>query len=144
LDKNYAFDTSAIFCYIEGEKGCDKVEHILTLAKKGKCYIYISFISLLEIYYISWQEKGEDIAKELVVMVKALPLQIVESNERLILSAGRIKARHRSSVADAIVAATAIEKSAVLVHKDPELEIAAQYGGKTLSLPYRSVITKGS
>lgn len=143
MDKNYVFDTSAIFCYIEAEKGSDKIENILTLAKKGKCDIYISFITLLEIYYVSWQEKGEDIAKELVVMVKALPLQIVESSERLILSAGRIKAKHRLSVADAIVAATAIEKSAVLVHKDPELEVAAQYG-KTVSLPYRSGIAKGS
>lgn len=137
MDRSYVFDTSAIFVYTESGEGSDRVENILTLASKGRCEIFISFISLMEIYYVSWQNKGEDIAKESVVLVKSLPIQIVESNERLILSAGRIKANHKLSVADAIVAATAIERSAVLVHKDPELEAVSKYV-KTLSLPYKS------
>lgn len=134
MDRNYLLDTSAIFVYTESDEGSDRVENILTLAKKGRYEIFVSFISLMEIYYVSWQRKGEDIAKESVVLVKSLPIQIVESNERLILSAGRIKANHKLSVADAIVTATAIEKSAVLVHKDPELEAVSKYV-KTLSLP---------
>lgn len=136
MDKDYLLDTSAIFVYTKSEEGSDKVENILNLAKKGKCNIYLSFISLMELYYITWQEKGEDIAKELIVLIKSLPLQIVESNERIILSAGRIKANHRLSLADAIIAATAIDKSAILIHKDPDLEIISQYI-KTLKLPYK-------
>lgn len=139
MDKNYVFDTSAIFAYTKLESGADTVEEILNLAKKNKCGLYLSFISLMEIYYITWQQKGKDIAKELIVLIKSLPIQIIESNERLILSAGRIKANHRLSVADSIIAATAIEKSAVLVHKDPELEAASEYI-KILKLPYK--ITK--
>lgn len=130
---NYVLDTSALFVYIESEKGASRVEEILALAKKGRCMAFLSFISLMEIYYITWQKKGEDVAKELVVLVKSLPLEIVESNERLILSAGRIKANHRLSVADAIIAATGIEKSATLIHKDPELEAVSEYI-KTISL----------
>ncbi len=134
--KNYVLDTSAIFTYAESEAGSDTVEEILTLAKKSKCNLYLSFISLMEIYYVAWQKKGEDTAKELVVLVKSLPLEIINSTERLILSAGRIKANHRLSVADAIVTATAIEKSAILVHKDPELEAASSYV-EILKLPYK-------
>lgn len=125
--KNYVLDTSAIFAYTKLEEGAGIVEDVLVSAKKNKCGIYMSFISLMEIYYISWQEKGEDVAKELVVLVKSLPVQIVESSERLILSAARIKANHRLSVADSIVAATAMERSAKLIHKDPELERLTQY-----------------
>lgn len=128
-------DTSAIFVYLESEDGADEVEKILILARKDKCKIFISFISLMEVYYIVWQRKGEGIAKEAIVLIKSLPIEIVESKERLTLSAGRIKANHKLSVADAIVAATAIEKSAKLVHKDSELEPVSQYV-KTLKLPH--------
>lgn len=136
MDKNYVFDTSAIFAYTESEEGADDVEKILILAKKSKCKIFISFISLMELYYITWQKKGEDIARELVVLIKSLPIEIIESRERLILLAGRIKANHKLSVADAIVTATAIEKSAALVHKDSELESVSQYT-TTLKLPMK-------
>ena len=127
-------DTSAIFVYLESEEGADEVEKILTLARKDKCKVFISFISLMEVYYIVWQRKGEGIAKEAIVLIKSLPIEIVESKERLILSAGHIKANHKLSVADAIVTATAIEKSAKLVHKDSELEPVSQYVA-TLELP---------
>jgi ribonuclease VapC len=130
-------DTSALFAYIDGENGADEVERILNSAARNRCWIFISFISLMEIYYIAWQEKSETIAKELVNIVKALPLQIVESSERLILSAGRLKALHRLSLADAIIAATAMEHSALLVHKDPELEIRSSYI-QVLQLPYKN------
>lgn len=135
--KNYVLDTSAIFVYTNPEEDSNLVEGILNSAKKGRCNIFISFISLMEVYYITWQQKGEDIAKEFVVLIKSLPVQIVESNERLILSAGRIKANHRLSLADSIIAATAIDKSAVLVHKDPELEVISRYT-KVLKLSYKA------
>lgn len=137
MSKNYCFDTSAIFAYTKLEEGAGIVEDILVSAKKNKCNLFMSFISLMEVYYISWQEKGEDVAKELVVLVKSLPIEIVESSERLILSAARIKANHRLSVADSIIAATAMEKSAELIHKDPELESLSQYID-SLKLPYKS------
>ncbi len=127
MDKAYVLDTSALFTYIELETGVEVVEHILMLAKKGKCKIYISFISLLEAYYVTWQKKGGDKAKELVILLKSLPIEQIESYERLILLAGYIKANHRLSLADAIVAATAMEKQAILVHKDPELKAASSY-----------------
>ncbi|MBU4305722.1 MAG: type II toxin-antitoxin system VapC family toxin [Candidatus Omnitrophica bacterium] len=136
MDKNYVLDTSAIFVFTQSEEGSDTVEEILSAAKKGKCSVYISFITLMESYYITWQKAGRDIAKEFIVLIKSLPLEIVESNERLVLSAGRIKANHKLSLADSIIAATAIEKSATLVHKDPELEAVSQYVN-ILTLPYK-------
>lgn len=136
MDKRYVLDTSAIFTYIQAESGVKKIENILNLAKKGKCKIFISFITLMEIYYIVWQEEGEDVAKELIVLVKSLPIQIVESNEQLILSAGYIKANHRLSLADAIIAATAKDKTAILIHKDPEFESVTSLV-KTLKLTLR-------
>lgn len=136
MSKNYVLDTSAIFTLTKGEDGSNTVENILTLAGKGKCTGYVSFASFMEIYYITWMTKGESAAKELSVLVKSLPLQRVDSNERLTLSAGRIKALHRLSVADAFIAATAIDRNAILVHKDPELKVISQYTDM-LELPYK-------
>jgi len=134
--KSYVLDTSAIFTLTKAEDGSDIVEDILSMAKKGKYSVYLSFISFMELYYVAWQEKNESAAKELVILVKSLPVQRIESNERITLSAGRIKANNKLSVADAFIAATAIDKGAVLVHKDPELEIVSNYV-ETLELPYK-------
>ena len=136
MAKSYVLDTSAILTLTKAEDGSEVVEDILNLAKKGKNTAYLSFASFMELYYVTWQEKGEDAAKELIILVKALPVHMVDSNERITLSAGRIKANHRLSVADAFIAATAIDKNAVLVHKDPELEVISKYT-ETLELPYK-------
>lgn len=138
MAKGYVLDTSAIFTLTKGEDGSDEVEDILHLAKKGKNSVYLSFVSFMELYYVTWQEKSEDVAKELIILVKSLPVHMVDSNERITLSAGRIKANYRLSVADAFIAATAIDKGAVLVHKDPELKVISKYI-ETLELPYKSL-----
>lgn len=136
MSKSYVLDTSAIFTLTKAEEGSDVVEDILNMAKKGKDSVYLSFISFMELYYVTWQEKSEDAARELIILVKSLPVHRVDSNERLTLSAGRLKANHRLSVADAFIAATAIEKGAVLVHKDPKLEVISKYT-ETIELPYK-------
>jgi predicted nucleic acid-binding protein len=41
-------------------------------------------------------------------------------HESFVLSAARIKAQHRLSVADAMIAAYSLQQNAVLMHKDPE------------------------
>lgn len=136
MGKGYVLDTSAIFTLTKAENGSDVVEDILNQSKKGVAPVYLSFISFTELYYITCQEKNETIAKELTILVKSLPVQIIESNERISLSAGKIKAANKLSLADAYVAATAKDKDAVLVHKDPELQ-AISGGIETLGLPYK-------
>lgn len=134
--KNYVLDTSALLTYLQSEEGSKIIEEILMTAKRSN-HVYISFITLMELYYIIWQEEGEHKAKEILVLLKSLPIQIVESNHRITLIAGRIKANHKLSVADAFIVATAIEKEAMLVHKDPELENVSRYA-EILTLPYKS------
>ena len=136
MAKNFVLDTSALLTYIEQEDGFGAIENILQQAKRRRFRIYLSFISFMEVYYIAWQEKGEHTAREIMVMLQSLPVERVDSNARLTLSAGRIKAKHRLSVADAFIAATAIEKEAVLVHKDPELAVMVTYI-EVLELPYK-------
>jgi len=134
--KEYVLDTSAIFTLVNDEDGSDVVEKILNSALRGRATVYLSFITLMEVYYVTWKTKNESTAKELIILLKSLPVHIVNANERITLSAGRLKALHRLSVADALIAATAIEKRAILVHKDPEMKSIANYT-ETIELPYK-------
>lgn len=118
----FVLDTSALIAFFQDEPGAETVGNVLDRAKKEKCLAVISFITLAELYYIFWQEQGESAAKELLAIVKSLPIMVVESEERLTLLAGRIKANHRLSLADAFIAATASLAGGTLIHKDPELE----------------------
>ena len=59
-----------------------------------------------------------------------------EVDEPLLLTAARLKATHRVSLADAIIAAYAIRQGATLVHKDPEYEsLSSELDLETL--PYK-------
>ena len=46
-------------------------------------------------------------------------------DESTLLTASKLKAEHRVSLADAMIAAFAIRQGAVLLHKDPQLDALA-------------------
>ena len=119
---NCLLDTSALFAYTDQEEGAGLVESVLQAAKDGKFAAYISSMTIMELYYISHQEMGEEAARQLVLLVRSLPVQELPLSEDLILPAGDLKARYRISVADAWIAATAKIHDLNLIHKDPEYE----------------------
>jgi predicted nucleic acid-binding protein len=132
----YVLDTSALLTLIEDEAGADDVQALLEQAKRGEVSLLVSFISFMEVYYISLQERGQEEAHERVQLMAALPVLRVESTETLAVLAGQLKATHRLSVADAWIAALAQERDATLVHKDPEFE-QLEATLKVLKLPYK-------
>ncbi len=138
MGKKYVLDTSAFFTLTRGEEGNEQVERILQDAKRKSCSVYVSFMTLAELYYVTWHMQGEDAAQKMAGLMNGLPVEYVHSNNQLSLSAGRIKATHKLSLADAFIAATAIEKQAILIHKDPELEPMAKYV-ETVQLPYKKI-----
>lgn len=132
----YVLDTSAVLTLIEDEAGTDQVQTLLEQAKRGEVSLLVSFISFMEVYYITLQERGQEEAHERVQLMAALPVLRVESTETLAELAGQLKAAHRLSVADAWIAALAQERDATLVHKDPEFE-QIEATVKVLKLPYK-------
>ncbi|MDQ1353782.1 MAG: uncharacterized protein QG657_4089 [Acidobacteriota bacterium] len=118
----YILDTSALLTYMEDEDGAADVENFLIKAEKGEVEIYISFISLTEIFYISIQEKGETEALRRIGLIQSLAVQVVESYKNLNMIAGKLKAVNRISLADSYIAALCRDYQGILVHKDPEFE----------------------
>lgn len=132
----YVLDTSAIFAFTDQEDGSAEVERLLDAALAGQCRLEACSISLMELYYIALREKGEDEAGRLIALVKSWPVAWVYPDERTLLQAGKLKAFHRLSVADALIAAVAKLHQAMLVHKDPELEALATEV-PLLTLPFK-------
>jgi len=109
-------DTSAILTLIEDEPGAERVQEIM---EQGTAVI--PWIVLLEAYYISFQERGQDEADLRYALMKRLPVTFDDVlDEPRLLTAGRLKASHRLSLADAIIAAVTLAHAGTLVHKDPE------------------------
>jgi predicted nucleic acid-binding protein len=128
----YLIDTSALLSFIEDEEGADYVEQAL----KQKETI-VPWPVLLEMYYITLQEKGQLEADRRFALVKQLKVNIpYDMDGAAVLTAARLKARHHVSFADAIIAALAIRKGAILVHKDPEFDALTGLL-KMEALPYK-------
>ncbi|MCI0474584.1 MAG: type II toxin-antitoxin system VapC family toxin [Ignavibacteria bacterium] len=136
--KQYILDTSALLTYIEDEDGADKVDALLIEAENGEADIYIAFISITEVYYITLQEKDEIEALRRVILIQRLAVKIVESYEAINLAAGKLKAINRISLADSYIAAVCRAYSGTLVHKDPEFEKLSPPIDE-YRLPYKSI-----
>ncbi len=131
----YLLDTSALLSFIEDEAGADRVEQVLRQPTT-----IIPWPVLLEMHYIALQENGEAEAYHRTALVKQLNVKILwDMDESTLLTAARLKAGHRLSLADAIIAAFALRTDAVLIHKDPEFDTLAGLVPME-ALPYKSSI----
>jgi uncharacterized protein len=135
-ESNYVLDTSAWLALIEDEPGADIVQGILERTRSEEVQIFVSFMSLMEIFYITLQEREMEEAKTRLELIESLPVQSVESTRSQCITAANLKAKHHISVADAWIAALAQEKKATLVHKDPEFE-QIENELQVLRLPYK-------
>ena len=133
---SFVLDTSALICLKSDERGASEVSKVLEDVS-GSHRVFCSFMSPMEFFYSIYRERGREAAFRACVELKALPIQIIESDESLRMIAGEIKAQHRLSVADAWIAATAQYLGAVLVHKDPEFESLSSRI-KLHPLPYKT------
>ena len=127
-------DTSALFTLIEDEPGADRVD----LALKQVTTL-VPWTVLLEMYYITLQEEGQAEADQRIALIRHLKVRILwDMDESIVLTAAKLKANHRISLADAIIVAFAIRCGAVLIHKDPEFEALTGLL-RMEALPYKSV-----
>jgi predicted nucleic acid-binding protein len=135
-ETSYVIDTSAWLALIEDEPGAEIVQDVIERTASGNVKVLVSFMSFMEVFYITLQEREIEEAQSRLRIMESLPITRVESTVSLNISAAKLKAKHRISVADAWIAALALEKKATLVHKDPEFE---QLEGQltVLKLPYK-------
>lgn len=125
-------DTSALLTLIEDEDGAERVEQALRTEEA-----FLPWPVLLETYYVTCQERGQTEADRRYALVKRLRATILwHMEESIVLTAARLKADHRISLADAIIASFAIRHACVLMHKDPEFDSLSAFL-EMQPLPYK-------
>jgi predicted nucleic acid-binding protein len=114
----WLLDTSALLSFIEDETGADRIEQALKQPTT-----LVPWPVLLETHYVTLQKRGQAEADRRIALIKQLKVEILWGmDESTLLTASKLKAEHRVSLADAIIAAFAIRRGAVLMHKDPEFD----------------------
>lgn len=118
----YILDTSALLTLRDNEPGADRVAALLEAAADGGPACHGCFMSLMEVLYRVWKDEGEGAGRTAYTACQRLAISWQHENKPLLERAAEIKARFPLSLADAWIAAAALELDAVLVHKDPEFE----------------------
>ena len=67
-----------------------------------------------------WREEGEPAARDAIRLVDSFGVRWVTCEPDILEAASSLKARGGLSVADSWIAATAMIRRAILIHKDPE------------------------
>src|SRR5437773_11203063 len=89
--KSVLLDTSALLTLIEDEAGAARVEQVL---RDGAAIIV--WISLLEVVYVTQQERGVPEAERGYALLKVLPVTLLWiREERILLTAARSKRGYR-------------------------------------------------
>jgi len=114
----YCLDTSALLTLRDDEPGADRVA--LALEQPVRCVG--CFISRMEVLYRIWKDEGERAGRLAYEQLGALPIDWLEFSEPLLVQAAQIKVCQRLSLADAWIAATALQCGATLLHKNPEFQ----------------------
>lgn len=129
--RRLALDSSALLALIERAPGSERVRAALR-----RDTTLIPWPALVELHYISVQQSGADEASRRYALIRGTSARIQwDADEQLTLTAARVKARHRVSFADALIAAYAIREQATLLHRDPDFESVE--GLSTEMLPAR-------
>jgi predicted nucleic acid-binding protein len=127
-------DSSAVLALLYAEPGTDVVRRLLEQAEREVVTVYLSALSLTEIVSSIARIHNEEIARDDLRIVLEMPVQIASPSQKECAQGGWLRARHKLSTADAIIAAQAMAANAELVHKDPEFDQVP--GLKHRRLPY--------
>jgi predicted nucleic acid-binding protein len=127
----FLLDSSALLTLIEDEAGADRVEDVLRQHRA-----IIPWVALLEVYYVTKQEQGQLEADRRHSLLKQMSAEVLwNADEPTILLAGDLKATVRLSLADALIAAIARQRGAILLHRTPSSLLLP---ANSLPRPYRT------
>jgi predicted nucleic acid-binding protein len=122
MTRKYVLDANAVLDYAEDGPGAERVERLFKDARHANSPLLISVVNWGEVFYHSWQERGEESATRTLAAIARLPLEIVPVDLPQALRAGELKARHKIPYVDCLAAALAAMHRATLVTADRDFE----------------------
>ncbi len=115
-------DSWAALAFLRKEGSADStMRRYLKRAHSGNVRLLMNLVNLGEVYYRMIQLAGAEHADDWLRLFRKLPIEMVPVREPLAMEAGRIKAKHRISFADAFAVATARVEHGTILTGDPEI-----------------------
>ena len=116
-------DTKPLIKLFAGEEGWKAVKEILSWIEAGELEAGICVVTLTEIYYKYLQENKQDLATARTNQIRYAPyLKKLEINEEIAIKAGELKGKYKVSIADAFIAASALQEDATIISDDPHFK----------------------
>ena len=119
-------DTNSLVDFFKGQ--AESLNDLFLSVEEGKEHLMISVVTLSELFYILARERGLEFSRACIDIVKA-HVESVYLNEEIAEKAGELKFKHSGKelkkglpLADCVIAATAMEKDATLLTKDPHFK----------------------
>jgi len=121
---DYLLDACAFLALFNEEPGADIVAELLAKEETGGDRLFITSVQILEVFYDRIRMKGREYANNFLEKLYASKIIILpEIPREVIYNAGIYKTTYSMSIADTILAATALHIGATIVSCDhKELE----------------------
>jgi PIN domain nuclease of toxin-antitoxin system len=125
----YVLDACALLALLKNENGAEVVENLLVEAAGSGCSVSMNKYTLLEVYYGFFREDGEAFAEKQIKAIRESPINIVEIlSDEVFRMAGRLKAKYKISLADAVVLGQGVTDNATIVSSDHQELDAVEKG----------------
>lgn len=121
MSKTYVLDANAVLDFVEDGPGAERMERLFKDARRD-IPLLISVVNWGEVFYHSWQERGEEFAKKTIASLSQFPIELIPVDASQALQAAEIKARHKVPYVDCLAAALAMARQGVLVTSDRDFE----------------------
>src|SRR5208337_32143 len=120
--KKYALDANALLDFLDAGPGAQRVRAILHETQQQRAAALVSALNWGEVFYLLWQKRGEEKARQTIAALSRLPLEIVPVDLAQAVKAGELKAVHKIPYVDCVAAALAVLQRATLVSSDRDFE----------------------
>jgi predicted nucleic acid-binding protein len=122
VSKTYVLDASAVLDFIEDGPGAERIERLFRQARSDNSRLLMSVLNWGEVFYHSWQLRGEESAKILMAGLSRFPIELVPVDLSQSIKAGEFKAVHKIPYVDCIAAALSVLHPSTLVTADRDFE----------------------
>jgi predicted nucleic acid-binding protein len=120
--KQYVLDASALMVFLTDGPGAGAVQRIMDLAIDGNAQLVMSVVNWGEIYYATWRDRGQRVARRIVDEIVQLPVEIEDATYEATRMAAELKAQFGLPYADCFAASLARRRSAPVLTADADFK----------------------
>ena len=118
MKRLHVLDANAVLDFVDNGPGSDRVVQLMTAAVRDDNPLLISVVNWGEVFYVSWQRRGEELARRTISGLSRLPIRTIPVEIEQASKAAEIKAVHKIPYVDCLAAALAEVRQAILVTSD--------------------------